>query len=893
MSANGPSKTPGLNRTPLNAWHRAEGAKMVEFGGWDMPLAYAPGILQEHLATRKHGGLFDISHMGRFRIAGSNPLAFLQHVLSSNAEALEPWQAQYTLIPDEHGEVLDDAYLYRVGQHDYLLAVNAANRAKDWAHLRREAERFAGVVLEDETERLAMIAFQGPLAGQILAHLLEDGALPEPFHNRLSEMRLGGARVLVSRTGYTGEPIGFELFVPAEKAEEVWGRLVAAGRPLGVAPVGLGARDTLRLEAGLPLYGHEFGRDPDGKPIPAFAFPAASIAVSFSSRKGNYLGRAALARQFEEVRKFGEGWAGPGEALPRQIRPLALLEHGVMRRGDRVYLDGNEVGVVTSGTAAPYWKFQGEGATVRILDQTGRRAIALALLDSPLLPGRDVEVVVRERRLRGQIVPWHGRSDAPPFFRPVLAGVVKPKPPSPIAQGLEKVELLLRKSLENHEWRQQRCVNLIPSEMTPSPLVRLLQVSDPVGRYAEHKEFLASLGQEVFYYQGTDFIAWVEDRLAAEMGEFLGCSLVESRAVSGQMANTAVFSALVDFKNRLDRRREPERIRLVMNNHISKGGHLSAQPMGALRDYVAKDPVTELYAVINFPVLEHNPYKIDLAKTAEILEHHDPELVIFGKSMVLHPEPIAEIRRLVADKAHRPILMYDTAHVLGLLGPHFQQPFRDGADIVTGSTHKTFFGTQRGVIGADFPPDTPVFELWKAIRRRIFPGAVSNHHLGTLLGLLLATIEMNAFKDPYQRQVIANAKAFARALAAEGLRVEGDPNADYTETHQVILNVGYARGCEMAKSLEENNIIVNYQAIPGDESFTCSSALRMGVAEMTRFGMKEKDFAALAALVAEVVRGGKHVGEKVARLRGGFQTMHYCFEQEALEPFKRRLLGTF
>jgi len=882
-----------LDKTPLNSWHRSHGAKMVDFGGWDMPVHYEMGILQEHLATRKFGGLFDVSHMGRFRIKGKDRIAFLQHVLSNNVDALAPCEAQYTLIPSETGGVIDDTYLYRFGEDDYLLVVNAANRQKDWAHFQEQAKRFGGVVLEDHTEKIAMIAFQGPLAGRILEPLVQNGTLPEPFRNKLSEITLCGARVLVGRTGYTGEPIGFELFVPAGKAEEIWSALYAAGAPAGVMPVGLGARDTLRLEAGLPLYGQEFGVDPDGREFPAFACPLSRIAVSFSERKGEYIGRAALAEQFAQVQRLRAGFREPTAVLPRRIRHVALVDQGIARHGDEVFVGDEKVGVVTSGTVTPYWIFEGEAATMRITEEHDRRAIALAYLDTTVLPGREVDVVVRGRPLRGQVVKWHGRSEAPPYFRAIPVGWEKPEARAARAGGIEKAQLLLKKSLENHQWRQQRSINLIPSEMTPSPLVRLLQVSDPVGRYAEHKELLAAFEQDVFYYQGTDFIAWVEERVMEELGEFLGCPLVEARIVSGQMANMAVFSGFVDYKNRTDRRRESQRIRLAMNNHLSKGGHLSSQPMGALRDYVAKDPVTERYAVVNFPVCADNPYKIDVDQTARLLERIDPEFMIFGKSMVLHPEPVAAIRKLLDQHETRTTIMYDMAHVLGLVGPHFQQPFAEGADIVTGSTHKTFFGTQRGVIGGNFAENTPEMALWKAIRRRAFPGMLSNHHLGTLLGLLMAAIEMSAFKDDYQKQVIANAKAFARALADEGLVVEGDPAVDFTETHQAILNVGYAKGCEVARKLEDNNIIVNYQALPSDESFTASSALRMGVSEMTRFGMKEADFAEFASLMADLVKRDMKIGDRVAELRGRFQTMHYCFDEEIVAPFKQKLLATF
>ncbi|GAI08672.1 unnamed protein product, partial [marine sediment metagenome] len=196
--------------------------------------------------------------------------------------------------------------------------------------------------------------------------------------------------------------------------------------------------------------------------------------------------------------------------------------------------------------------------------------------------------------------------------------------------------------------------------------------------------------------------------------------------------------------------------------------------------------------------------------------------------------------------------MYDMAHVLGLVGPYFQEPFKEGADIVTGSTHKTFFGTQRGIIASDYQRDNLRWPLWEAVRRRAFPGSVSNHHLGTLLGLLMAAYEMNCFKDQYQKRVLSNAKALAQALKESGLDVAGDPNVGYTETHQVILNVGYGKGPEVARRLEDNNIIINYQAGPEEEGFTTSGCLRMGVAEMTRFGMEEKDFQELAQLIRDV-----------------------------------------
>ena len=327
-----------------------------------------------------------------------------------------------------------------------------------------------------------------------------------------------------------------------------------------------------------------------------------------------------------------------------------------------------------------------------------------------------------------------------------------------------------------------------------------------------------------------------------ELNNFLGCAQMETRLISGQTANITVFSAMLDYLNRTDRKSEQRRMKSILNHHIIRGGHLSAQPMGALRDYVARDSTTERPAVVNFPVLSENLYQIDIKACQEVIDQYLPELIILGKNMMIHREPVSAIRQIINDLNLDTILMYDMAHVLGLVGPFFQEPFKEGADIVTGSTHKTFFGTQRGVVAADFEQSDHRFELWEAIQRRAFRRAVSNHHLGSLLGLLMATYEMNSFKDDYQTKVLANAKSFALSLHELGLNVAGNPKNSFTETHQVILNVGYAQGPRMAKRLEANSIIVNYQDMPDEESFSAAGALRMGVAEMTRFGDGGKRF---------------------------------------------------
>jgi len=889
--------TSALKRTPFHDRHVALGARMVDFGGWDMPVQYPTGIIAEHLATRSAAGLFDVSHMGRFVLRGRGAVPFLQHVLTGNAEALDPLQAQYTMVPTPTGGAVDDAYLYRFEEAAYLLVVNAANRVKDWEHFRDHLPGFTDVELTDETGEIAMLALQGKQARDILAGLIETGGLPEPFRNELSIATLrvrdpdGGTPLAVEtrigRTGYTGEPICFELFVAAELGPALWDALVAGG----AAPVGLGARDTLRLEAGLPLYGHELGLDPEGHEIPVMSCPLATFAVSFSPRKGEFVGRAALERQHAAyARLIGRDYSLIAD-LPRLTRPLAVTGRGIARKGAPVCRPGDDafVGWVTSGTAVPYWGIEGEGLCSTQTEDHQLRSIALAYLDSRVLEDEEVAVDVRGKRVSGLVVPYHMRSDAPPCARAIVWDYAPELSELQGGEAGEKALRLLAGAVGNHVWRQDQCIDLIPSEMTASPMTRLLSIMDPSFRYAEHKKTEAFYDLEVFYYQGAGFIHEVERLLANELRAYLGCPEVETRVISGQMANTAVFSALVDYLNRADRKAEPRRIGKVMNNHIAKGGHLSAQPMGALRDYVARDPRTEMPAVVDIPVLAENPYKADVPALLDLIEKERPELIILGKSMVLHPEPIYEVRAFLDAAAIDAVLMYDMAHVLGLVGPRFQQPFNEGADIVTGSTHKTFFGTQRGLIGGRWQEPEERWDLWEAIERRAFPGSVSNHHLGTLMGLLMAAFEMNHFKDAYQQAVIRNAKAFAVALKEAGLDVAGDPAVDYTETHQVIVSVGYGRGAELAGRLEDNNIICNYQAAPDEEGFTASGALRLGVAEMTRFGMEPADFADVAALFAAVVNDSAAVSTDVAALRSRFTELRYCFEGPDFDPLVQRL----
>jgi aminomethyltransferase len=867
-----------LKKTILYDEHVKLGGKLVDFGGYEMPVNYPGGILDEHLYTRKRAGLFDISHMGRFVLSGKDVLRFLQHVLSNNALALDVGQSQYTFIPNETGGALDDAYLYRFYADSYLLVVNAANAEKDWAHLSREIANFDAAIV-DKTKDIGMISLQGPASKEILNGLTTAPFLTEPLKNALNIIEIDGKEVHIAKTGYTGEAIGYELFMDAAETPGLWRTLIEGG----AKPAGLGARDTLRLEAGLPLYGHELGTDVEGKEIPIFAVSLAKFAVSFAENKGAFIGKEALKRQFKAFERIFTGHYDDMAALPRSVKPFAMIGKGIPRAGCRITRKGEDIGYVTSGSIVPYYVTKGEGLSTVYTEETGKRFIGLALISSDMRPDDEIEIDIRGRNEKAVVVKYHMLSDAPPYARAILHGAVQGERAEDAGMDYARRALnLIRESHDNHLWRQTECINLIPSEQSHSRAARLLSILDPSFRYAEHKKVKSFYDFDVFYYQGTRFIGHVERLLAEEFKKFFGCRNVETKATSGQMANTAVFSALMDFKNRANRKVDAARLGYVLNNHIIRGGHLSAQPMGALHDYIAVDPQTDKLALVNFPVLAENNYRIDMAETKKILEEYRPELIIMGKSMILHREPVAEVRQCIDELRLETTLMYDMAHVLGLVGRYFQDPFAEGAEIVTGSTHKTFFGTQRGVIASNYEEGEVKYDLWEAIESRVFPGSVSNHHLGTLLGLLMAAYEMNAFKEDYQKNNIDNAKFFAKCLADAGLNVAGDPEISYTETHQVIVQVGYAAGAEIAERLERNNIIVNYQATPEEEGFTASGALRLGVAEMTRFGFDKEAFAKTAELMADLILEGREISEEVKKLRSGYTVMQYCFVEDEL-----------
>jgi len=325
------SATTALLRTPLYEEHVALGARMVPFAGWEMPIQYPSGIVNEHRAVRAAAGMFDLSHMGEIYLRGPGAGAAADLLVSSDIAGLELGQARYGLLCNERGTIVDDVIVYRVERETYLVVVNAANVDKDREHMKRYLA--AGVELEDASRDTALIALQGPRAAVIMASVtdleIREATVEELAPFGVVSARVGGARAYVARTGYTGED-GFEVFLPWDRAVGPWSRLLAAGGALGLTPVGLGARDTLRLEARFSLYGNEIDETTD--PIEA------GLGWTCKLDKG-FVGRDAVARAKEQ---------GPS----RRIAGLAV-EGGVARHGYAVLDAGREVGTVTSGTFGP------------------------------------------------------------------------------------------------------------------------------------------------------------------------------------------------------------------------------------------------------------------------------------------------------------------------------------------------------------------------------------------------------------------------------------------------------------------------------------------------------------------------------------------------------------
>lgn len=320
-----------LKHTPLNAAHKKLGARMVDFGGWEMPVQYR-GVIEEHLAVRNAAGLFDVSHMGEIEVKGAGALAFIQELTINDASRLVNGQVQYSAMCYQHGGVVDDVTLYRFDQDHYLFCVNAANIEKDFAWMEEVLEEggFAGVTLRNRSNEFAQLALQGPAADAILGRLTETDLTKIAYYH-FYEGLVAGVPAIISRTGYTGAG-GFELYFAPEAAEQLWNALLEAGETDGLVPVGLGARDTLRLEMKYALYGHEL--TPEISPLEG------GIGWITKLDKPSFIGREALLKMKQE-------------GVPRRLVGFVMTEPGVPRADYPVFAGERQIGIVTSGTMSP------------------------------------------------------------------------------------------------------------------------------------------------------------------------------------------------------------------------------------------------------------------------------------------------------------------------------------------------------------------------------------------------------------------------------------------------------------------------------------------------------------------------------------------------------------
>ncbi len=325
--------TSSLKQTPLHAMHVRMNGRMIDFGGWDMPVQYALGTIQEHLRTRTHAGLFDVSHMGEINVRGMNAIPFINRLTSNDASKLVDGQAQYSALTTPEGTAIDDLLVYRFAEDHLLLVVNASTTEKDWNWITsHKAEE--QVELRNVSADYCQIALQGPDALRILQTLT---ATPldeiKYYHFRMGEV--DGVRAIISRTGYTGED-GFEVYAAPDAAGQLWSRILDAGNygsPEGVTPCGLAARNTLRLEAAMALYGHEINEET--------TLLEANLGWICKLNKGDFTGRESLARQKEE-------------GIKRKLVGFEMTDRGIARDGQMVLIDGKEVGQVTSGSPAPF-----------------------------------------------------------------------------------------------------------------------------------------------------------------------------------------------------------------------------------------------------------------------------------------------------------------------------------------------------------------------------------------------------------------------------------------------------------------------------------------------------------------------------------------------------------
>ncbi|WP_153722348.1 glycine cleavage system aminomethyltransferase GcvT [Sporosarcina cascadiensis] len=362
-----------LLRTPLFDSYKEYGGKTIDFGGWELPVQFS-SIKAEHEAVRTKAGLFDVSHMGEVLVSGSGALDYLQKLVTNDVSKLQIGQAQYTVMCNEQGGTIDDFLIYKLEDERYLLVVNASNIDKDVAWM--EKQKTADIVIDNQSSNYALLALQGPLAENILQKLTAEPLDEIKFFRFKEHVQLSGEDVLISRTGYTGEN-GFEIYGTPEAIQSLWPKILQAGEAEGVVPAGLGARDTLRFEAGLPLYGQELTADIS--PLEA----GLSFVVKLN-KEADFIGKDVLKKQKEQ-------------GVERKLVGLEMIDKGIPRTGYKVYSGDQEIGEVTTGTQSP----------------TLKKNIGFALLASDFTElGTEVEVEVRKKFLKAKVTaaPFYKRS---------------------------------------------------------------------------------------------------------------------------------------------------------------------------------------------------------------------------------------------------------------------------------------------------------------------------------------------------------------------------------------------------------------------------------------------------------------------------------------------------
>ncbi len=357
-----------LKKTPLNDVHREMGGKMVDFGGWDMPVQYPAGVIAEHLRTRNFAGLFDVSHMGEIHVDGKDAIPFINSLTTNNVQKLIDGQAHYSALTYENGTVVDDLLVYRFGEEKLLLVVNAGTQDKDWEWISSHRGSF-DVDLRHASVEYCQIAIQGPKATEIL-QTLTGTDLSEIKYYHFTKGEVDGVPSIISRTGYTGED-GFEVYADASKSVQLWNKMLEAGgygEDDGIIPCGLAARNTLRLESGMSLYGHEISDE---------ITPLEAGLGWICKLKTDFIGCGALKNQ-------------KAEGLKRKLVGFEVTDRGIARDECDVYINDEKVGVVTSGSPAPYLK----------------KNIGLAFVPTEFANvGQEIKIDVRGRHLAAEIVP--------------------------------------------------------------------------------------------------------------------------------------------------------------------------------------------------------------------------------------------------------------------------------------------------------------------------------------------------------------------------------------------------------------------------------------------------------------------------------------------------------